>query len=135
MSTANRGKVAEGLVKKRLEHLARSSTFVWHRFADMRAGVRQVALADFMFVNDGRLSLLEVKEVAHDFRLPHGNFSADQVARMRMWDIAGCDAIVLIHHSTTRLWRRLPADYFVTRVGGSWDLRPYPTDTLENLLC
>jgi penicillin-binding protein-related factor A (putative recombinase) len=134
MSTANRGKVAETLVKKRLEVLSKSSSFVWHRFADMRSGVRQVALADFMFVNDGKLALLEVKETQHDFRLVLGNFSADQVARMRMWEAAGCDATVLIYHSTTKLWRRLPVEAFLTRTGGSWDLRLCPTDTLENLL-
>ena len=135
MTTANRGKVAEALVKKRLDGLAKSSNFAYYRPPDMRAGVRQVALSDFLYMRDGHLTLLEVKSVQHDYRLPHANFSPDQVARMRLWEAAGADTQVLIYHSELKVWRSLPASYFAVREGGSWDLRAIPTATLETLLC
>ncbi len=135
MTTANRGKTAETLVKRRLETLAKSSDFVWHRFADMRAGVRQEALADFMCLNQGVLTLIEVKETIHEYRLAHANVGVGQVARMRMWEAAGGRALILVYHSTLKQWRRLEAAELVDRVGGSWDLRPVPLHSIEEILC
>jgi Holliday junction resolvase len=134
MTTANRGKTAETLVKRRLEELAKASSFVWHRFADMRGGHRQVALADFMALRNGHLTLIEVKETQHEFRLPHGNVGADQIARLRMWEAAGGTGAVLVYHSTLKMWRSLKPDELVQRDGGSWDLRYRPLETLEEIL-
>ena len=134
MTTANRGKTAETLVKRRLEALAKASSFVWHRFADMRSGYQQVALADFMALRNGHTTLIEVKEVAHEFRLPHGNVGIDQIARLRMWEAAGATGAVLVYHSTLKMWRSLKPDELVQRDGGSWDLRYRPLETLENIL-
>lgn len=134
-TTANRGKVAENLVKARLATLSKSASFVSYRPPDARAGIRQEALSDFVTLNNGRLTLIEVKEVQHDFRLPHGNVNPAQVARMRAWQLAGAESIFLVYHSTARTWRRLNADQLVDRVGGSYDLRNIPTHTLEEVLC
>jgi len=135
MSTsANRGKEAETLVKKRLDLLAKSAQVAWHRPPDMRSGSFQPALCDFLLMQEGRLTLLEVKQTQHDYRLVHGNMSAEQVGRMRVWQMAGATCYVLIYHSTIKQWRMEHVDYFSTRVGGSWDLRVIPTRKLEEIL-
>ena len=75
-----------------------------------------------MFLHAGKLRLIEVKEVNHYFRLPHKNFSPDQVARMRNWQAAGASALVLIYFEPLKLWRILDVRNFLVRTGGSWDL-------------
>jgi hypothetical protein len=125
MSTANRGKVAEGQVKKYLAAITRQD-FAWNRLPDAHAGSRQPTLADFLLINKGQPILLEVKEVAHDYRLPVGNFKLENRARMRIFQLAGAKCVVLIHHSTTKVWRCLPLDYFGAQDTGSWDLRLTP---------
>ena len=135
MSTsANRGKEAETLVKKRLEVLAKSANVAWHRPPDMRSGSFQPALCDFLLLQEGQLTLIEVKQTAHDYRLPHGNLSTEQVGRMRVWEMAGATCYVLIYHSTIKQWRMQHVDYFSERIGGSWDLRALSTRKLEEIL-
>lgn len=140
MSTiGTRGKTAEALVKKKLASLesARQSSY---RVPDARSGSFAVALADFLIMRDGRMTLLEVKEVAHDFRLPHTNLDLSQIGRMRAWASAGAQADVLVYHSTTKLWRTAEIHWFhenyrkVDGDGkkvGSWDLRSLEHVTLD----
>lgn len=138
-TTANRGKTAETLVKKKLASLE-SARQAYARWPDARSGSFAVALADFLIMRDGRMTLLEVKEVAHDFRLSHTNLGLDQIARMRMWASAGAQSDVLVYHSTTRLWRTASIQWFhenyrkVDDDGkkvGSWDLRSLEHVTLD----
>ena len=126
MTTANRGKYAESAVRKYLNSL-NLQTLAWYRLPDAHAGSFTPSLADFIIINDGQPILLEVKEVAHDYRLPVGNFKLENRARMRLFQEAGCRCEVLIYHSTTKKWRRQPLDYFSTLDSGSWDFR----ETLE----
>lgn len=133
-SPANRGKVAEKLVKKFLDKLSLNSNTASHRFPDARAGSFQATLADFVLVHKGTMYLLEVKEVQHAYRLPHGNLGLDQVARMRRFQLAGAEAHLLVYHSGLGKWRTAPVDYFLTREGGSWDLRNLPVRELEDIL-
>ena len=140
MSTVGtRGKTAETLVKKKLASLE-SARQAFYRVPDARSGSFAVALADFLIMRDGRMTLLEVKEVAHDFRLPHTNLDLSQIGRMRAWASAGAQADVLVYHSTTKLWRTAEIHWFhenyrkVDEKGkavGSWDLREFPTMTLD----
>lgn len=127
MTTANRGKVAEGKVAKILAAAAQSGSTAFWRCPDAHAGSRVVAPADFMLLVQGQMWLIEVKEVAHAFRLPYANFKQENVARMRVWEYAGAQCIVLIYHSTTKKWRSLPLSVFLDRdmSVGSWDLRQY----------
>lgn len=133
MSTTNRGKVAEGQVKKALAAITRQD-FAWNRLPDAHAGSRQPTLADFLLINKGQPILLEVKEVAHDYRLPVHNFKLENRARMRMFQLAGAKCVVLIYHSTTKVWRYLTLDYFGTQDTGSWDLREIPELKLNGAL-
>lgn len=133
-SPANRGKQAENLVKKHLEKLSLQSNTASYRLPDARAGSFMATLSDFLLVHKGTMYLLEVKEVQHDYRVPHGNYSTDQVARMRRFQLAGAEAHVLVYHTNLGKWRTAPVDYFLTREGGSWDLRDLPLQELENIL-
>ena len=134
VSKADRGKGAEDAVKASLAKLSEQGHTVFLRLPDARAGSFQKALCDFVLLHKGVLHLLEVKEVAHDYRLPHGNFDAGQVAKMRRWKLAGAEAFVLVHHSTTQRWRFADVDFFVERTGGSWDLRKLPECALVDIL-
>jgi penicillin-binding protein-related factor A (putative recombinase) len=134
VATANRGKVAEGLVRKHLASVNRQD-FAWSRLPDAHAGSFQPALADFLLLNAGQMILLEVKETQHDYRLPVGNFSPDSRARMRLFQFAGAKCQVLIFHSGIKLWRTAELDYFGTQTTGSWDMRELPLLTLREALC
>lgn len=120
---ADRGKDTERAVEKHLAELAKRATFSWERYPDAKAGSMKEALADYLIVKDGRLTLLEAKEVHHTSRLPHGNFKVSQVARMRRFKLAGARAFVLVQFQPEGLWRAADIDYFAHRSGGSWDMR------------
>lgn len=140
MSTVGtRGKYAETQVKKKLASLE-SVRQASYRVPDARAGSFAVALADFLIMRDGRMTLLEVKEVAHDFRLNHTNLGLDQIARLRMWASAGAQGHVLVYHSTAKLWRVADIHWFYENYRkvdddgkkvGSWDLRSLEHVTLD----
>lgn len=139
-TAANRGKTAEALVKKKLASLE-SARQAFARWPDARSGSFAVALADFLIMRDGRMTLLEVKEVAHDFRLPHENLGLGQIGRMRAWTSAGAQSDVLVYHSTTKLWRVADIHWFYENYRkvdddgkkvGSWDLRSLEHVTLDD---
>jgi penicillin-binding protein-related factor A (putative recombinase) len=134
-SSSNRGKECEKLFKKHLDSLCVFIDTASYRLPDAHAGSLQATLADFLFIRRGILHLIEVKETKHDFRLPHGNFDKDQVARQRLWKDAGATSLVLIYHSNNKLWRGYDIDRFIIREGGSWDLRDQIPKTLKDILC
>lgn len=136
-TSANRGKVAEGKVKKELDLLSKLANFDYERIVDAfssRGGASASRPGDFLAFQDGVATLLEVKEVAHDFRLPRANFKVDQRARMMKRHYAGCRCYVVVYSSTTGLWRLLPITYFGTETTGSWDLSSVPAAALDVLL-
>jgi penicillin-binding protein-related factor A (putative recombinase) len=131
-SPGNRGKEAEALVKKHLTKLSSKACFTFYRFPDARAGSFQTTPADFMLVNSGKLILLEVKEVDHSFRLPHGNLS--QVPRLARYELAGATAYVLVYFKPEKLWRLARVSYFLEKSGGSWDMRNMQPTSLESAI-
>lgn len=135
MSTVGtRGKYAEKETAAMLKKLGSSASFVSYRLPDARSGSFQATLADFLVVFEGIPLLLEVKQVAHDFRLNYNNFNSSQVARQRLWKLAGSISLVLVFHSTTKMWRCLEIESFLDRsVGGSWDLRNHPEGLIDEV--
>ena len=134
MTFANRGKVAERLLKNELQARSCSQNAISYRLPDAHAGSFTPTLCDFLLMVSGELFLLECKSVKHAYRLPHGNFGPDQAARMRLWTLAGASAFVLVFHETLAVWRCLPLEVFLQREGGSWDLRPFPVYSLPEAL-
>ena len=137
VTASNRGKYAEGKVKAELKKLEAANCTHW-RCPDAHAGSFVTAPADFLILQNGRLRLLEVKQVEHGERLPYGNFSPEQVNRMHMWNLAGADTWVLVYHVPLKTWRLIPAEWFLQRPKlsdsgkpiGSWVLTEFPLMTL-----
>lgn len=124
VSNANRGKRGEGLFKAACTRITRQG-FIFYRFPDAFTGAKSPVPADYLLMEDGQVYLMEIKETEHEYRLKHGNVGADQIARMRNWQLAGAKSYVIVFHSTTNLWRVIPADDLVEREGGSWNLTEY----------
>lgn len=125
-SHGNRGKTAEKAVTKALNVLALRADTAFMRLPDAHSGSFKATVADYLIASLGKTTFLEVKEVEHEYRLPHKNFESDQVARLKRWQLAGCDAQVAVYHSTLGQWRFLDLDFFFVREGGSWDFRAVP---------
>lgn len=128
------GKAAEDSLSNLLKSWESRQAVAWHRIPDARAGSMKVALADFFVLCKGESVLLEVKEVDHEFRLPHKNFTVDQVARMRRFNMAGAKSLVLVHFTKTGLWRAAAPEWFISREGGSWDLSTLPAAPLTGFV-
>lgn len=136
---ANRGKVAEAQVQKFLDKLAKQTLFDYERNYDSHSagGLRfQPRTGDFTLFWVGGHAVIEVKEVAHDYRLPKKNFGVPQINRMRKRGLAGADLILLVRHSTTGMWRHVPCAVWESNdEKGSWDLRDFQElPTVEGLM-
>lgn len=126
---ADRGKDAEKKVHEALTAWAGEiGSREFNRLMDTRAAGRIVkaAAADFEFFCTGVHGLIEVKSVQHDFRLPRG--SVTQIPRLRKRALAGGVCVVVVYHSTLKLWRAVSVDYLMEGGDkGSWDLRNVET--------
>ena len=125
-SPSKRGKVAEALVSKELKLLATRLDFDFERITDAyssRGGATTARPGDFLAFQAGKAVVIEVKEVAHEYRLPRQNFPLDQRARLRKRHLAGCSILVLVYSSVSKLWRILPIAEFGVETTGSWDMR------------
>lgn len=137
VSAAKRGKVAEGKVRDYLKALeALSVHFTFNRIGDAGAagGAFAAQAGDFQAFGWGKNWLIEVKETQHAYRIPHGNFGPEQVAKMRKRELAGSVPVVLIYHRNEKLWRCPHLELFLYREGGSWDLRGIKPQPLQVIL-
>ncbi len=147
-SPADRGKEAEGLVRKELEKLAVRANFDFERVYDARsskgsmlaertgdfqvwAEARSTALETW---TEARSYVLEVKEVEHEFRLPKSNFGTAQRARMVKRSWTGCRCWVLVYFKPLKLWRIMPISYFGSEKTGSWDMSDTPLQSLKDIM-
>lgn len=140
---SSRGKTAEVAVRNYLTALNnRIAEFEWSRIYDARSagGKFPSRPGDFEFFRkwQGRPihGLIEVKEVAHAFRLPAKNFKKEQLAKLRKRQMVGGMIVILVYHSSTGKWRDLPLHFFLDRITlPSWDLSGEPQwDSLEDLM-
>jgi hypothetical protein len=128
--TANRGKSAEAAVMaylKAYDEKHQDFDFARNYDAHSAGGRFQRQTGDFQFYMGKGHGVIEVKEVAHDFRLPHKNMGTDSVGKLWKRQLAGGLVIVLVNHTTTGLWRVPLFETFRKREGGSWDLSAWPT--------
>ncbi len=136
-SVGQRGKYAEKKVHDYFKKID-ETTVHWdfERIGDARSaggrGAKSV-VGDFSFFSPEVFGVAEVKEIKHDFRIPAANIS--QLPKLRKRTLAGGRCFVVVYHSTTKLWRCIPAGQLELKSSGSWDLRDYPTfPTLEEAL-
>lgn len=128
-----RGKFAEKEVEKLLTHLNdRVLNFAWERLPDARAagGRLKAQLCDYLawWHHSGQASgvsfQIEVKEIAHAFRLPKDKLN--QLPKLRKIRRAGGIGIVIVYHTSTMLWRVMPLEFFNGEAPPSWDLSGVP---------
>lgn len=137
-----RGKWAEGQVQSWMKkRSAAESTFAYLRYPDARAGSFATAPADFLATRKGTHYKVEIKEVTipvsrQSRRLPEKNFSADKVARMAKWHLAGDACWVVICHLPMKEWRLLPLSALLGSRPPSWDVAGYPAyATVDAVMC
>lgn len=132
-SSANRGKYAEGEVKKILEKHTVLSDFDYERIHDAfssRGGFQVSRPGDFQVYHNGT-TLIEVKEVNFPHRLPKANFGADQRARMKKRQLAGVRVVTLVYFKPLNAWRMVEGmEWFEGPEGGSWFFESVPTQPL-----
>lgn len=102
---ADLGKWAEGQVTDWLEpHSLADVNFAFHRLPDARSARSALASqpCDFMVVDYGEPTLLEVKESANPRRLPRDKIS--QYGKLKKFHWAGAKTIVLVFRSHFQDW-------------------------------
>ncbi|UCV26708.1 hypothetical protein [Ferribacterium limneticum] len=129
MSTiGQRGKLAEKKVDEVLKRFNEMYLGVaYHRYPDARSarGSLKAQPADYLVASAPKAYHLEVKEMAHDFRLPKDKIA--QLPLLKKFKLAGIDFGVIILHTETKLWRYVPASHFAGPVQPSWDCSEFPT--------
>ena len=134
----SRGKYAEKRVQEWLEEFDESHLdFDFHRYSDARAarGAAPATPADFEWFYKGTFALLEVKEIAHSFRLPKNNLKLHQVSRAKKRIWAGGEAHVVVYHTVDKLWRLVPTSFFFDKLDKpSWDIGGFATYPKVKLL-
>jgi hypothetical protein len=79
-------------------------------------------IGDFEFFLPGTHGVIEVKETKHDYRIAKDKL--EQLPRLHKRAMCGGTCIVLVYHSTTKLWRSfLAIDLEIGKP--SWDLSGY----------
>lgn len=134
MGQGDRGKYAEGKVADVLAQLNTTyAGFDFSRIYDARSagGKFPARPGDYEFYASRLHGLIEVKEVAHDCRLPKSKSFKDQIPKLMKRHLAGGTIFVLVcHRVDATYWRRVPIEWLHQRISQpSWDLsqfRAYP---------
>lgn len=162
MSRADQGKWAEERVRGWLKEYATAhANFAFNRILDARSArgaMSNPQPGDFQWFMDldcmftasngrqfvmTRNGLIEVKSVEHTHLLPYGNFTEDQVGRMRIRAMAGSETLILVAFrpkGAKPYWRTAPLEFFEQRIRkGSWDMSDIDAythcgDILERIL-
>lgn len=125
---ANRGKYAEGKVKDYLQNISNKvAQFDYERLPDARSAMGRFKsmVGDFVWFYPGKHGVIEVKETQHDYRIAKDKIP--QLARMKKRVLAGGKCLVIVYHSTSKLWRVINVNDLPIIERGSWDLSGFPT--------
>ena len=142
-----RGKWCESKVRGALKDLSVNQGFNFMRLPDARAGSFTPTTADFLVGHKTpyrrKAWMLEAKEVEHEFRLPRKNYPQDQRSRVRSWEMAGFESLVVVaflplkgaaYKATTPMFRATNLAYYTGDDTSSWDMRDLPLLTLAQAL-
>ena len=137
---ANRvGKETEKIVEALFNEWNTKQCFAWHRMPDARSarGALAAQPGDYVYFasKENRFmgGFIEVKASKHPFRIAKDKVR--QLPKLRVFDLAGADNIVLVHHYLEGVWRAVhTADLEVGQP--SWDLSdiakfPTPEEALN----
>lgn len=120
------GNEVEALVEKALKFFNTRLVFAFHRLPDTKsARLNMVASqpADYIYRCGSYAGFIEVKGLAHAYRLPRGNLS--QLPTLHKWELAGSDDVVLVYHYLFDEWRAIDPRHLKADVP-SHDLREFP---------
>jgi hypothetical protein len=119
-----RGKEAEKEVQDILRKWNTRGDFAWHRMADARAarGLISAQPCDYLVVSNGNTVFLEVKSLAHDYRIAKDK--VDQAPTLWKFHFAGATALVLVLHTKLKKWRVVHIKELELGLP-SWDLSKY----------
>lgn len=129
-----RGKSAEKVVESILRGWNSKANFAYWRLPDSRSARSYLAAqpGDFVYFADPYAGIIEVKETLHAVRIAKDKIS--QLPNLHKLSLAGAHSIVVVHHSTTKLWRAIHPHQLPFGVA-SWDLSGFPSfDTAEDAL-
>lgn len=121
------GNEVEGMVETVLKTWNMRLGFAWHRLPDSKAArVNMVAAqpADYLYRCGRHAGFIEVKGLAHAYRLPKANLA--QLPVLHKWELAGSDDVVLVHHYLTGDWRAIDPR-LLKADAASHDLREFET--------
>lgn len=125
---ATRGKKTEKQVEEMLTAFQRDPLFDYQRLPDARSCMGRIPkqIGDFLWFYGNSHGVLEVKELKHDYRLPHDNVS--QLPKLRRREMAGGKSFVIVKHTAANVWRIVSfAFLWDGKNSPSWDLREIPT--------
>jgi hypothetical protein len=134
MATANKGAKSEKKVQEYLEAwTAASPNREFNRLVDSKAAGRiiKAAKADFEYFSyplglTCSHGLIEVKETEHEYRLTRAHLT--QLPSLRKREKCGGISMVLVFHSTLKVWRVVGIEYLAKEGDkGSWNLTDFPT--------
>jgi len=117
------GSETETLVEGVFKEWNKRQAFAWHRLPDTKsARMNMIAAqpADYIYRCNKKAGFIEVKGLAHAYRLPKDNIS--QLPTLHKWALAGSDDVVLVHHYMYGAWRAVDPR-MLTPGQPSWDLR------------
>ncbi len=120
------GNEVEALVENVLRGWNSSLKFAWARLPDTksaRVNMVQAQPADYIYRCQSYSGFIEVKGLAHAYRLPKANLS--QLPTLHKWELAGSDDVVLVYHYLFNEWRAIDPRLLKTDVP-SHDLREFP---------
>lgn len=119
------GNETEVMVESVLKRWNSSVKFSWHRLPDTKAArmsTLQAQPADYIYRCGSYAGFIEVKALAHAYRLPKANLS--QLPTLHKWELAGSDDVLLVFHYLTNEWRAIDPRLLSTDVP-SWNLSEY----------
>lgn len=129
-----RGKVAEKVIEGVLKKWNDKANFAYWRLPDSRSARSYLAAqpGDFVYFADPYAGIIEVKETLHVTRIAKDKIS--QLPNLHKLSLAGAHSIVVVHHSTTKLWRAIHP-HQLPFGAASWDLSGFPAfETAEAAL-
>jgi hypothetical protein len=121
------GNEVEAMVEKVLKEWNEKLAFAWHRLPDTKSSrVNMIAAqpADYLYRCGKYAGFIEVKGLAHPYRLPKGNLS--QLPTLHKFELAGSDDVLLVYHYYQNEWRAIDPRLLKTGVP-SWDLGEFET--------
>lgn len=124
----SRGQSSQDLVQEFLtEQKSKDQNFDFDRLYDTKSAGRilPAQVSDFTFCYKGRAGAIEVKETKHDYRISNSDFP--QEPRLRRRALAGALAILVVHHTTSGVWRLVQITAFSSPMEKSLDLSGVPT--------